>query len=172
MKNGRADSPSDRDEAARHELPVGGEPEKPMPWKRRLRLGPTAAVVLAAAGLAVVYGLDTNPFGFLLQARPTSSPSEAVDISLGRLVRTRVAERLRREKRLNGSLLEIQSTIDGEIARIREHPLYLTIKEKMAEHLRNAGYELVPIQQTQDPQLPILSIEAETTLDYFTHSMR
>ena len=94
MKNGRADSPSDRDEAACQESAVGGEPEKPMPWKLGLRLGPTAAIVVAAAGLTLVYGLDTNPFGFLLQARPTSSPGEAVDISLRRLVRTRIAERL------------------------------------------------------------------------------
>jgi hypothetical protein len=173
MKNGRADSPSDRDEAACQESPVGGEPENPMPWKRGLRLGPTAAIVLAAAGLALVYGLDTNRFGFLLQASPTSSPGEAVDISLRRLVRTRVAKRLRREKRLNGSFLEDQSAIDGEIERIREHPLYLTIKERMADHLRNAGYELVPIKRTPDPHLPMmLSTEAELTLHNYAHSMR
>jgi hypothetical protein len=173
MKNGRADSPSDRADAACQESPVGGEPEKPLPWKRGLQLGPTAAIVAAAAGLALVYGLDTNPFGFLLQARPTSSPGEAVDISLRRLVRTRVADRLRREKRLNGSLLEDQSALDDEIERIREHPLYLTIKEKMADHLRNAGYELVPTKRTPDPHLPVmLSTEAEITLHNYAHSMR
>jgi hypothetical protein len=173
MKNGRADSPSDRDEAACQESPVGGEPERFIPWKRGLRLGPTAAVIVAAAGLALVYGLDTNPFGFLLQARPTSSPGEAVDISLRRLVRTRVADRLRREKCLSGSLVEIAPAIDDEFDRIREHPLYLTITEKMADHLRNAGYELVPTQRTPDPHLPMmLSTEAELTLHNYTHSMR
>jgi hypothetical protein len=173
MKNGRADSPSNRDEAACQESPVGGEPEKPLPWKRGLRLGPTAAIVVAAAGLALIYELDTNHFGFQFQTPPSSSPDEAVDISLRRLVRTRIADRFRREKGLSGSLLEIESAIDDEFARIREHPLYLMIKEKMANHLRNAGYENVPIKKTPDPQLPMmLSIEAETALHNFTHSMR
>jgi hypothetical protein len=172
MKKGRADTSSDRDEAACQESPVGGEPEKPMPWNRGLRLGPTAAIVVAAAGLALIYELDTNHFGFQFQTPPSTSPDEAVDISLRRLVRTRIADRFRREKRLSGSLLEIELAIDDEFARIREHPLYLMIKEKMAEHLRSAGYEIVPIKKTPDPKLPMLSLEAETALHNFTHSVR
>jgi hypothetical protein len=136
------------------------------------RLSPMVATVIAALGLAMVFGLENNWSEFHGTALRSVSPAESVDIWLRRLVRSRVVNRLQRERRVNGSLIENQAAIDDELARIRNHPLYLTIKEKMAEHLRNNGYQSVQITQTADPREPMLSIEAETSLVKFAHSMR
>jgi hypothetical protein len=140
--------------------------------KRGLRLNPLVATTIAALGLALVFALDTGWFKFHVTALPSLGPAEAVDISLRRLARSRVVNRLQREHRLTGSVIENQSVIENELARIREHALYLMIKEKMAEHLRNMGYQSVPIMRTDDPREPMLSIEAETKLHNFIHSLR
>jgi hypothetical protein len=42
----------------------------------------------------------------------------------------------------------------------------------MAEHLRNNGYQSVPIPRTAGPREPMLSIEAETSLIKFVYSLR
>jgi hypothetical protein len=139
---------------------------------RNFRLSPLGATVIAALGLAMVIGLENNWFKFHGTAPRSVSPAESVDISLRRLVRSRVVNRLQREHRVNGSLLENHAALDGELARICDHPLYVMIKEKMAEHLRNKGYQSVPIIQTADPRQPMLSIDAETALDDLIHSLR
>ena len=135
-------------------------------------MSPLAATAIAGLGLALVFVLDTGWFKFHVTALPSLGPAEAVDLSLRRLARSRVVNRLQREHRLNGSLIENQSVIDDELARIREHALYVMIKEKMAEHLRNKGYQSIPILRTDDPREPMLSFEAETTLNDLIHSLR
>jgi hypothetical protein len=167
-----ADSPSDEDVTFRAGTPARGEREAPKIWKRYVRLNPLGATVIATACLSIVFGLDTNQLGFQRQTPPSPRPAEAVDISLRRLVRIRVFTRLNRERRLNGSILANRSAVDDEIERIREHPLYVMIKEKMTDHLKDKGYQFVPVRQTQDPRDPMLSIEAETTLHNFIHSIR
>ena len=95
-----------------------------------------------------------------------------MDISLQRLMRSRVSQRLQRERRLNASPDTNRATIDDELGRIREHPLYVMIKERMTDHLRNEGYDRVPLHQPQDPTVPMLSLDAEAALDTFMHSLR
>jgi hypothetical protein len=139
---------------------------------RNFRLSPLGATVIAALGLAMVIGLENNWFEFHGTALRSVSPAESVDIWLRWLVRSRVVNRLQRERRVNGSLIENQAAIDDELARIRNHPLYLMIKEKMAEHLRNKGYQSIPIVRTTDPREPMLSAEAQIALVDFIHSLR
>jgi hypothetical protein len=138
---------------------------------RNFRLSPLGATVIAALGLAMVIGLENNWFESHGTALRSVSPAESVDIWLRSLVRSRVVNRLQRERRVNGSLIENQETIDGELARIREHPLYLMIREKMAEHLRNKGYQSVPIVRTTDPREPMLSEETQIALVNFIRSL-
>ena len=47
-----------------------------------LRLNPLGATVIAAFGLALVFGLDNNWFGFHVKALPSLGPAEAVDINV------------------------------------------------------------------------------------------
>ena len=155
-----------------HAPPPARFSDTPQPRRRHPRLSPIAAVTVAAVGLALIFGLETDRLGFLLGNPPAVSPAEAVDISLQRLMRTRVAERLRKAHRLNASPQRNRETIDDELGRIRVHPLYAMIKEKMTEHLRNDGYERITINLAPGPKDPMLSLEAETTLNLFIHSLR
>jgi hypothetical protein len=165
-------SPFERNDAGSQLPEVRNDHDAPRRQLRGLRLNPLGATAIAGLCLAMVFGLDNNWFEYHGTALRSVSPAESVDIWLRRLVRSRVVNRLQRERRVNGSLIENQAAIDGELARIRNHPLYLTIKEKMAEHLRNNGYQSVQITRTADPREPMLSIEAETSLVKFVHSLR
>ena len=165
-------SPFQQNDARCQSPRVRQNDDAPRRQSRGLRVSPLLATTIASFGLALVFGLDTGWFKFHVTALPSLGPAEAVDLSLRRLARSRVVNRLQREHRLNGSLIENQSVIDDELARIREHALYVMIKEKMAEHLRNKGYQSVPIVRTDDPREPMLSIEAETTLHNFIQSLR
>ena len=117
-------------------------------------------------------GLETDRFGFRLWNMPECSPSEAVDISLQRLMRSRVSQRLQRERRLNASPHANRAMIDDELGRIREHPLYVMIKGKMTDHLRNEGYDRVPLHQPQDLKAPMLSLDADASLETFMYSLQ
>lgn len=149
-----------------------GDDDAIRPRSQRLRLNPIWAIAIAACSLALSFRLDMTWPGPRVPALPSLEPDEAVDLSLRRLVRSRVIARLEREQRLPGPLAANQAIIDDEIARIREHSLYLKIKEKMANHLRDNGYQKIPIKRTTDPREPMLSIEPETVLYNFIHSQR
>jgi hypothetical protein len=160
-----------RDEAGRHGPTVNANGAS-SPRRRHLQLSPVAAICIATTVLILGIRSQADPFGFRLQAQHTTSPAEAADISLQRLMRTRVVQRLKREKRLNASLQQRQATIDDELARIRQHPLCIIIKDMMVDHLRNEGYDRVPLQRTQDPRALMLSMDAEADLYKWMHSLR
>ncbi len=170
MKHRSAALPSAPEGANRHAPPPTRVSDAPQPRRRHLRLSPIAAI--AAAGLALAFGLDSDRLGLQLRDPSAVSPAEAVDISLQRLVRTRVAQRLQKEHRLNVSPQRNRQTIDDELRRMRVHPLYAVINEMMTEHLRNEGYDRVTINPTLDQQDSMLSMDAETTLNQFIHSLR
>ena len=140
--------------------------------RRRIRLSPVVAIAIAAAGLALSFGPSSDHSCCSLRKPPTVGPDEAVDISLERLVRSRVTERFKNQNRLDASHQRNRELIDGELHRIREHALYARIKQKLTDHLRNEGYERVPIRPTQDPKDWMLSADAEFTLNGFIHSLR
>ena len=135
-------------------------------------LNPIVAIAIASLALALIFGLETSRLGFHHWALETSNPAQAVDISLERLMRPRVAMRLQREHRLNASPSVNEKTIEAELRRVREHPLYLSIKARMTDHLQSQGYERVTIKRTQDARYFMLSMNAETTLDRFIRSYR
>ena len=152
--------------------PSDGAGNTPMPGRRCFRVSPIAALAVAIAALVWLFGLESNRFGFHIGDRPVVSPEEAVDISLKRLVRTHVSERLEREHRLTSSPQRNREIIDDELTRIREHPLYAMIKKQMTDHLRDEGYAEVLIKPTQEPSDPMVSLEPEIKLSHFIHSMK
>ena len=137
-----------------------------------LRLNPIVAIAIASAGLALIFGLQTGRLDFRRSTLETATTAAAVDISLERLMCSRVTRRLQREHRLNAPPNVNEKAIDDELRRTREHPLYLTIKAKMTDHLQSQGYERVAIKRTQDARYFMLSMNAETTLDRFIRSYR
>jgi hypothetical protein len=144
----------------------------PSDRRRRFGLSPTAAVAIAALGLALAFGLENNLLVFGVREQPTRSSAEAVESLLQRLMRSHVAQRLEREHFLNGSPAEQRATVDDELARLREHPLYVTISEMMTKHLQNEAYDRVPIIRTQDPHVFMLARDVEIGLNKFMHSVR
>ena len=134
-------------------------------------MNPIAAIIIASLGLAVIFGPASDRLGLDLR-QPTISPADAVDISLQRLVRSRVTERFKNQHRLNASPLRNFELIDCELRKIREHALYGRIKEMMIDHLRKKGYERVPLRLSHDPKNLMLSIDAEFALNRFIHSLR
>ena len=135
-------------------------------------LNPIVAIAIASLALALIFGLETSRLGFRHWALETSNPAQAVDISLERLTRPLVAMRLQREHRLNASPNVNEKTIEAELRRVHEHPLYLSIKARMTDHLQSQGYERVTIKRTEDARYFMLSMNAETTLDRFIRSYR
>jgi len=135
-------------------------------------MNPVVAIAIASVGLALIFGLETGRLGFHHWALETSDPAEAVDISLERLMRSRVTRRLQREQHLNASPNVNEKTIDDALRKVREHPLYLTIKARLTDDLQSQGYERVTIKRTQDARYLMLSMNAETTLDRFIRSYR
>jgi hypothetical protein len=130
-------------------------------------LSPIAAITVAAAGLALIYELENNHLGFRHHEFTTVSPGEAVDISLQRLMRPHVVIRLQRANRLNSSVQRNRETITTELGRIQKFPLFVIIKERMTDHLRNEGYGPVAIHSMKGMKDPMLSMKPEMTLHEF-----
>ena len=128
-------------------LPIEGANDAPAPRRHRLRSSPLLAIAVASAGLALGFGLETNPFGFSLWSLPSCTPAEAADMSLQRLMRLRLAQRFQAERRPNASSDENRPTIDDELDRICKHPLYVAINESMTDHLRNEGFDRVQLRR-------------------------
>ena len=126
-------------------LPIGDPNDVPAPRRHRLGSSPLLAIAVASAGLALGFGLETNPFGFRLWSLPSCTPAKAADLSLQRLIRLRLAQRFQAERRPNASSDENRPTIDDELDRICKHPLYVAIKERMTDHLRYEGYDRVQL---------------------------
>jgi hypothetical protein len=122
--------------------------------------------------LAIGFGLENNPLEPGVREQETRSLAEAVDISLQRLMRSRVAQGLEREHRLIRSPFEKGPTVDDELARLRARPLYAIISDMMTQHLRNDGYDRVSMKRTLDPTVFMLTGEAESSLGKFLHSVR
>ena len=64
------------------------------------------------------------------------------------------------------------SAIATELTRIREHLLYVRIKDMLTNHLSINGYDQVPVTATQDPKDPMLSFDAAAVLQTYTRSVR
>ena len=172
MENRRQDSQS-ADMETKDRKPIWGECDcSPRCRRPRFRLSPIAALGIASMALAIGFGLENNWFDSGLRGQQTRSLAEAVDISLQRLMRTRVAQRLEREHRLIATPFDKRASVDDELGRLRAHRLYARIREMMAQHLRNEGYDRVSIKRTQDPTVFMLSNDAELSLDTFLHSVR
>ena len=159
-------------EADRRAQPPTHASDAPRPRRIYPRLSPIAGVMAAAAGLALILELQNNSYWLHVPWLPTVSPADAVDISLQRLVRLRVVARLQKADRLNGSIETNRQAVDAELGRVRRHPLYTMIKERMTEHLHSKGYDRVAINVTPDPSDATLSMDAETALDRFIHTLR
>jgi hypothetical protein len=140
--------------------------------RRHLRLRPIAAIIAAADGLALIFEPENYRIDFVQQELTTVSPEEAVDISVCRLVCSRVIARLQKANHLNASPQRNRDTFDAELGRILDHPLYAMIRERMTDHLRSKGYDRVTIYAKLDPKDPTLSSDAEITLHRFIHSLR
>jgi hypothetical protein len=172
MENRRNDSRSGDTEAKCHK-PICGEcDDSPRRRWPRIQLSPITAVGIVSMTLAIGFGLEYNPFESGLPDQQTRSVAEAVDISLQRLMRSRVAQKLEREHRLTGSPLEKRPKVDDELGRLRAHPLYAIMSGMMTQHLRNEGYDRVSIKPTQDPTVFLLAGDAEFRLNKFLHGMR
>jgi ATP-dependent Clp protease adapter protein ClpS len=172
MKNRRKDSHSG-DVETKGRQPISGESDcSPRCQRRRFRLSPIAALVIASMAVAIGFGLENNWFDSGRREQQTRSIAEAVDISLQRLMRTRVAQRLEREHRLIASSFDKRPTVDDELGRLRANRLYLRIREMMTQHLRHEGYDRVSLKRTLDPKVFMLSDDVEFSLNKFLHSVR
>jgi hypothetical protein len=140
--------------------------------RRQLRLSPVMAIGIAAAGLALGVGLETGHFGFRLGAEKTLGPLEAANYALRYLMRVPVTKRLDRQRRPNDAQARNQVAIDTELARVREHSLYVKIKEMIADHLRSEGYARIPLTAKQDPNDPMLSLDAKAAIHTYIASLQ
>ena len=140
--------------------------------RRRLRLSPIAAIIAAAGGLALIFEPENFRIGFLQHELTTVSPEEAVDISVCRRAGSRVIARFQKANRLNPTPQRNRESVDAELGRILDHPLYAMIKERMTDHLRSKGYDRATINAKPDSIDPTLSSDVEITLNRFIHSLR
>jgi hypothetical protein len=168
----RADSPYEKHDIGGNKSGTGQISKTSGLRRRNFRLSPVTAIGIAAAGLALGFGLETGHFGFHVGAERTLGPVPAADFALQNLMRTRITQRLDRQRRLNSPQARNQVAIDTELARVREHSLYVTIKEMMADHLRSEGYARIPLTATDDPNDPMLSLDAKAALHAFINSLR
>jgi hypothetical protein len=172
MENRRKDSQSG-DMETEDRKPIWGECDSsPRCRRRRFRLSPIAALGIASTALAIGFGFENNWFDSGLRGQQTRSLAEAVDISVQRLIRTRVAERLEREHRLIASSFDKHPTVDDELGRLRANRLYVRIRETMTQHLLHEGYDRVSLKPTLDPKVFMLSDDVEFSLNKFIHSAR
>jgi hypothetical protein len=137
-----------------------------------LRLNPIVAIAIASAGLALIFGLQTGRLDFRRSTLETFTPAAAVDISLERLMRSRVTRRLQREHRLNVPPNVNENAIDDELRRTREHPVYLIIKATMTDHLEKQGYQRIAMKRTVDAKHFMMSLDDEAALDQIIRSYR
>jgi hypothetical protein len=137
-----------------------------------LRLNPIVAIAIATVGLALIFGFETGRLEFRRSTLETATPAAAVDISLERLIRSRVTRRLQRERRLNAPPNVNEKAIDEELRRTREHPVYLMIKATMTDHLEEQGYQRVAIKRTLDESHFMLSMDEAAAFDKIIRSYR
>ena len=62
--------------------------------------------------------------------------------------------------------------IDTELAIVREHPLYVRIKEMITGHLTINGYDRVPVTVTRYAKDPTLSLDAAAELHTYIKAVR
>ena len=172
MKSRRTASPCKESDVVYHESPTGDMSSPSALRRLHFRLSPVTALAIAAAALALGVGVETDHFGCRLSEAKTLRPAQAVDISLQRLMRTRIIGRLNRERRMIDSPAMNMSAIDTELIRNREHPLYVRIKEMMTTHLLINGYDRVPLGVTQNSEVPVLSLDAMAALHTYIRSVR
>ena len=115
--------------------------------KEHVRLNPIAAIAIAAAGLALAIGLENDRFGF----QPPESACVQPGRGRGHLVATRDPCTSLPEAAEGGPLQRLAGyephvAFDDALGRIRQHPVYVMIKEMMTDHLRNHGYNRVPLR--------------------------
>jgi hypothetical protein len=139
--------------------------------RRRIRLHPVAVIAVTCAGLALCFEYQIGRVGFGHGQPRTVSLSEAVDISVERLAWSRVKERLGKTDRLSASIEKNRVLIHNELVKIREHPLHAIITKMMTDDLRNKGFDRVSLGFTAEKE-PMLSWDAEFTLNNFIHSLR
>ena len=139
--------------------------------RRRIRLHPLAVIAVTCAGLSLYFEYQIGRVGFGHGQPRTVSLSEAVDISVERLTRSRVKERLGKTDRLSASMERNRLLIHNELVKIREHPLHAIITKMMTDDLRNKGFDRVSLGFTAEKE-PMLSWDAEFTLNNFIHSLR
>jgi hypothetical protein len=139
--------------------------------RRRTRLHPVAVLAVTCAGLSLCFEYQIGHVGFGHGQPRTVSLSEAVDISVERLTWSRVKERLGKTDRLSASMERNRLLIHNELVKIRENPLHAMITKMMTDHLRNKGFDRVSLAFTAEKE-PMLSWDAEFTLNDFIHSLR
>jgi hypothetical protein len=171
-------SPYEKHDVGGHESRAGQINNTSDLRRRHFRLSPFMAIGIAAAGLALAVGLETGRSGSRRGAERTLGPVEAADYALQFLMRVRVTQRLERQRRPNSPQATNQVAIDTELARVREHSLYVAIKEMMADHLRSEGYARIPLTETRYPNKPwypndpMLSLDAKASIQAFITSLR
>jgi hypothetical protein len=133
---------------------------------------PLSPIMAIAVGLALIFWLETGRLDFRRSKPESSTPAAAVDISLERLMRSRVTRRLQKANRMNASPNVNEKAIDEELRRTREHPLYLMIKATITVHLEEQGYQRVATKRTLDERHLMLSMDEEAALDKIIRSYR
>src|SRR5271170_90265 len=108
--------------------------------RSHLYRNPLFVVGIAFAGLMGIVEYRTDPLGLRLRNASTRSAAEAADLSLERLMASRLSQRLQREGHLNNLPAANRATIDRERDRIRAHPLYVAIKAELTNQLLSEGY--------------------------------
>jgi hypothetical protein len=133
----------------------------------RLRVTPLVAIAIAVAALFLCGRLQTGGFSFLGPQAQNVDTKTAVDISVRRLVLSRVARRIEMTCRADASPSTLRQRVDDEIQGIRNQPLYQRISDTLVDHLRDRGYNSVTLSPTTDAAELMLAIEPEQCLDKF-----
>jgi hypothetical protein len=135
--------------------------------RARFRVNPLVAIAIAVAPLFLCGRSKTGGFSFLCPQPQTVDTKTAVDISVRRLVRPRVARRIEMTCLADASPPTLQQRVDDEIQRIRNQPLYQRIRNTLVDYLRDHGYNFVTLLPSTDSAEPKLAIEPEQYLDRF-----
>jgi hypothetical protein len=143
----------------------------------RHRLGgfffsPLAAIAVAVPVLALVLEPERGLRAFAGRKSRAVDAAAAADISLHRLVRSRVSDRLRRQNRDAISLEAHSELVEAELRRIGQNPLYLRIQEMMRSDLASEGFERVSVQPLVNTNYCMLANECEISINTFLHSLR
>jgi hypothetical protein len=139
---------------------------------RFFRVSPNVAVGFTAVAFALCTQIQTDLFHRQNASPLTVGVSEAVDVSLQRLMRSRVSSRLQRDRQMRARTSPEIATVDGELIRLGEHPLYKMIKERLSDHLMSRSYERICLLTTPDSGAPMLSLETEAELNRVLHALK